>query len=88
MPDLLGSKDCSTHKVSLKLNWQFTLGMTSTRRPLTKNLPMLALRKPKRITITVPQAVYERLEQLSYEDGRSLSNLAAFLLERGIGKEI
>jgi predicted DNA-binding protein len=57
-------------------------------RPITKTLPMLALRKPKRITITIPQAVYERLEQLSYEDGRSLSNLAAFLLERGIGKEI
>ena len=61
--------------------------MTSARL-LTKNLPMLALRKPKRITITIPQAVYERLEQLSAEDGRSLSNLAAFLLERGIGKEI
>ena len=61
--------------------------MTSAR-PITKTLPMLALRKPKRITITIPQAVYERLEQLSVEDGRSLSNLAAFLLERGIGKEI
>ena len=57
-------------------------------RSITKSLPVLALRKPKRITITIPQAVYERLEQLSYEDGRSLSNLAAFLLERGIGKEI
>jgi hypothetical protein len=61
--------------------------MTSAR-PLTKTLPMLALRKPKRITITIPQSVFERLEQLSYEDGRSLSNLAAFLLERGIGREI
>jgi hypothetical protein len=60
----------------------------ASARPITKTLPMLALRKPKRITITIPQAVYERLEQLSYEDGRSLSNLAAFLLERGIGKEI
>jgi predicted DNA-binding protein len=52
-----------------------------------KSLPLIALRKPKRITITIPQAVYERLEQLSCEDGRSLSNLAAFLLEQGIKKE-
>ena len=61
--------------------------MTSAR-PVTKPLPLLALRKPKRITITIAQAVYERLEQLSAEDGRSLSNLAAFLLERGIQKEL
>jgi hypothetical protein len=60
----------------------------ASAHPVTKSLPLLALRKPKRITITVAQAVYERLEQRSAEDGRSLSNLVAFLLERGIGKEI
>jgi predicted DNA-binding protein len=56
-------------------------------RSIIKSLPLIALRKPKRITITIPQAVYERLEQLSCEDGRSLSNLAAFLLEQGTKKE-
>ena len=44
-------------------------------------------RKPKRITITIPQGVHERLEQLSHEGGRSLSNLAAFLLEQSTQKE-
>jgi hypothetical protein len=60
----------------------------SNSESTSKSLPLIALRKPKRITITIPQAVYERLEQLSAEDGRSLSNLAAFLLERGIQKEL
>ena len=54
---------------------------------IAKLLPTVALRKPKRITITIPQAVYERLEELSSKDGRSMSNLAAFLLERAIQKQ-
>lgn len=40
-----------------------------------------AFRKPKRITITVPDAAYQRLLERSDREGRSLSNLAAFLLE-------
>ena len=36
---------------------------------------------PVRITITVSQSVYDYLGQRSQEEGRSLSNLAAFLLE-------
>jgi len=36
---------------------------------------------PVRITITVSQSVYDYLGQLSQEEGRSLSNLAAFILE-------
>ncbi len=43
--------------------------------------------KTKKITITVSQAVYERLEELSSAGGRSVSNLAAFLLERAIQKQ-
>ena len=38
-------------------------------------------RHPVRITITVSQSVYDYLGQRSQEEGRSLSNLAAFLLE-------
>lgn len=40
-----------------------------------------AFRKPKRITITVPHSTYVDLERLSCEQGRSLSNLSAHLLE-------
>lgn len=43
-----------------------------------------AVRKPQRITVTIPQAVYEALGELSFREGRSMSNLASFLLERAI----
>ncbi|QVL52551.1 MAG: hypothetical protein KFB97_14300 [Cyanobium sp. M30B3] len=46
--------------------------------------PPLAFRKPQRITITIPHAVYENLSTISFRDGRSMSNLASFLLERAI----
>jgi hypothetical protein len=38
-------------------------------------------RKPVRITITLAYRNYSELERLSGEQGRSLSNLAAYLLE-------
>ena len=41
-------------------------------------------RNPQRITITVSFATYQALLQRSDEQGRSLSNLAAYLLERSI----
>jgi hypothetical protein len=44
-------------------------------------------RMPRRITITVPQATAEHLEQRSIREGRSHSNLAAVLLERAITAE-
>ena len=40
-------------------------------------------RKPVRITITVSHALHESLLKSSDEQGRSLSNLAAYLLETG-----
>ena len=42
-------------------------------------------RKPKRLTITVSHAVCEHLLSLSDEQGRSTSNLAAYLLETALG---
>ena len=39
------------------------------------------LRHPVRITITVSHALYDYLGQRSQQEGRSMSNLAAFLLE-------
>ena len=41
----------------------------------------LIQRKPKRVSVTVSQSVMERLEAASTEQGRSTSNLAAYLLE-------
>ena len=41
----------------------------------------LLQRKPQRMTITVSWAVLDRLQQRSDAEGRSLSNLAAHLLE-------
>lgn len=39
-------------------------------------------RAPQRITITVAWQTHQRLQQRSDDEGRSLSNLAAHLLER------
>lgn len=39
-------------------------------------------RKPRRLTVTVPDRVYTAIEDLATEDGRSMSNLVAFALER------
>jgi hypothetical protein len=36
---------------------------------------------PKRISVTVPGSLFARLEICSVQQGRSISNLCAFLLE-------
>lgn len=41
-------------------------------------------RNPRRISITLPEQVYQELLRRSDVQGRSLSNLAAFLLEQAI----
>lgn len=43
-----------------------------------------AFRAPRRITITVPYGAYQRLLERSELEGRSLSNLAAYLLEHAM----
>lgn len=43
-------------------------------------------RSPKRITITLPYETYQRLVQRSDNEGRSLSNLSAFLLESCVNR--
>jgi hypothetical protein len=40
------------------------------------------LKRPKRITITVNRSLYEKLVERSSSEGRSISNLASYLLER------
>lgn len=48
------------------------------------NRTTYAFKSPRRITITLPFKTYEDLIRRSDEDGRSLSNLAAFLLETAL----
>jgi hypothetical protein len=40
------------------------------------------LKRPKRITITVNHSLYTKLVDRSSSEGRSISNLASYLLER------
>jgi hypothetical protein len=51
---------------------------------MTPNPDELAMRRSQRMTITVPYGVISRLERRALEEGRSLSNLSAYLLERAI----
>ncbi len=56
---------------------------SSVRRPKSfTGLPVM--RKPERITITIPFMIYQGLLDRSEQEGRSLSNLAAYLLERSL----
>ena len=43
-------------------------------------------RRPQRLTITVSHHVAENLIQQSFDQGRSISNLAAYLLERALAE--
>lgn len=49
--------------------------------------PIAAFRSPKRISITVSYRAHQRLLDRSDQEGRSLSNLAAFLLESTLGHQ-
>lgn len=42
---------------------------------------------PRRITITIPYHVHESLVQRSDYEGRSISNLSAFLLEASLNNK-
>lgn len=48
--------------------------------------PRLALlqRSPQRLSVTVSHHLYELLQNRSDDEGRSMSNLAAFLLEQSL----
>jgi len=47
----------------------------------------LVFRRPRRIIITVPHHAFSALQQRSDPEGRSLSNLAAYLLEIALNQE-
>ena len=44
-------------------------------------------RSSKRITITLNYATYKALEERSSEEGRSISNLASYVLERSLAEK-
>jgi hypothetical protein len=44
----------------------------------------VSFRKPVRITITVPHSTHSALADRSDKEGRSLSNLAAYILENAM----
>lgn len=44
----------------------------------------LITRKPKRITITISDKAFQLLSHLSCVEGRSMSNLSAYLLEQAL----
>jgi hypothetical protein len=50
---------------------------------MTANLSYLS-RRPQRLTITVSHSVAQHLIEQSNDQGRSISNLAAYLLERAL----
>ncbi len=64
------------------LERQYTIRMTSINRGYST----LISRSPKRITITIPHYTLEALIKRSDEEGRSMSNLAAFILEQGLNQ--
>jgi len=41
-------------------------------------------RAPQRLTITMSWAAFERLTQRAQQEGRSMSNLGAWLIERSL----
>ncbi len=64
----------------------FTNAKTSKANPSANTSSALEfhLRTPKRLSVTLPHTTYEHLVQKSSWEGRSISNLAAFLLESAL----
>lgn len=58
--------------------------MTTTTPLSLRERIAIAKRQPQRLSITVAQSTYEKLIRLSFEQGRSLSNLCASLLESSV----
>jgi len=59
-------------------------GAHTMAQPLPRNDYPAANRRPRRLCVTVADHVYRAIEERSTLEGRSLSNLAAYLLEAGM----
>lgn len=42
----------------------------------------------KRLSASIPDRVYDQLEKLAEKDGRSVSNLVSYLLEKSIDRRL
>jgi hypothetical protein len=63
----------------------------ATQSPATsaaQKLLHLTQRHPQRITITISHVVHELLVARSQEEGRSMSNLCAYLLEQSLRPDV
>ena len=45
------------------------------------------VRRPQRVSVTLTFGTYSTLSTMSVEQGRSLSNLCAYLLERAVERQ-
>lgn len=63
------------------LPWRTAVGYANSIHQMP--LPQ-ARRASKRVTITLPHSAFQLLEQRSTAEGRSLSNLAAYLIEQAL----
>lgn len=54
------------------------------QQPMSQQKIKRRHRSPNRLSITLPNEVYQYLLNRSDQEGRSLSNLAAFLLEHAL----
>lgn len=63
--------------------------MPSDHLKMTSQLTSMApaFRSPRRISITIPHHAYCALQERSDDEGRSLSNLASYLLESALGQQ-
>ena len=60
-----------------------TAGSMTSGVPSAARLQVVQ-RSPRRVSVTIPHSLYEELLKRSDLEGRSVSNLAAFLLEFGL----
>jgi|LauGreDrversion4_2_1035121.scaffolds.fasta_scaffold176250_2 hypothetical protein len=56
--------------------------------PISSNKPRVEImqRSPMRLSVTVPHHLYQMLQERSDLEGRSMSNLAAYMLEQGLSR--
>ena len=47
-------------------------------------MTQIQFRSSKRLTVTLPQSTYDQLVARSNDQGRSISNLSSYLLERAM----
>ena len=68
---------------SFTLLFEVFMVLSLPSRPAPLRLA-IAQRSPRRLSVTIPFTLHQQLLDRSDLEGRSVSNLAAYLLERGL----